>query len=126
MIDLTSKTAVLVEDDAWQAELFIRQLKISGMQVWHERDPATALRAIDEHKPDVIVADLLLSGSTGLVLFHELQSHSDLGKIPIVVVSSVADSISIDQLQAYGVKKIIDKLTMTPDDLPAAIRGAVA
>ena len=114
---------VIVEDDVLLFRHYERILNRAQIDVYHASHALKAIHVIDEVSPDVIVADMLLTGSTALPLLHELQSHDDLAKIPIIVVTNLAADISIDTLKPYGVRKILDKMTMKPDDFIAAVRS---
>lgn len=115
---------LIVEDDTWQRQHVSRVLAKHGFQTAESAHALEAIDRIDVFKPDVIVLDIMLPGPNGFVLLHELQSHSDLAQIPIVVMTTHSD-ISLDQLQPYGVKVVLHKATMHPDDIVAAIRRAV-
>ena len=116
---------VVVEDDVLLFRHYERILQRVDMEVHHASHALEAIDVIDEVHPDVIIADMLLTGSTALPLLHELQSHDDLAKIPVVMVTNLAADISLDTLKPYGVKKLLDKMTMKPDDLIAAARSVV-
>ncbi len=113
---------VIVEDDELLARHYIRVLEKEGNTVHHIAHALGAIDLIDQVKPDVLVLDMLLTGSTAMVLLHELQSHSDLAKLPIVVTSNLSD-LRLDTLAPYGVVRILDKATMHPSDLAAAVRA---
>ena len=76
----------------------------------------SAISALDESEnlPSLIFLDVLLDGPDGFTLLHELASYSDTAKIPIVIVSSL--NLPSD-LSAYGIRKVLDKSTMTPTDI---------
>ena len=114
---------VLVEDDTLLARHYRRVLTSAGYKVRHAEHALTAIDYIDEIKPDIIVADMLLTASTVMPLLHELRSHDDLAKIPIVIVTNIAEAVSLETLRPYGVVRLLDKTTMRPDDLIAAIRS---
>lgn len=114
---------VLVEDDPWLAELEISILADAGYEVAHAPHPAAAIEVIDEQQPDVIILDVLLTGSTAFALLHELQSYSDTKTMPIILCTNIAEQFSLDDLKSYGVRRVIDKSTMHPDDLVAAVRS---
>lgn len=113
---------LLVEDDPWLAELEAGVLSDAGYDVTHAPHAPSAIARIDEKQPDIIILDVLLTGSTAFALLHELQSYSDTKEVPIILCTNMADSLSLHDLKTYGVKRIIDKSTMQPDDLTAAIR----
>lgn len=116
---------VVVEDDEWLAEHYIRVLERAGYQVQHAPHAVSAITVIDKVQPAVIVLDMLLTGATAMTLLHELQSHTDLAGIPVVLITNLADQLRLGDMKQYGVVRIVDKATMQPDDIVAAVRGAV-
>lgn len=116
---------VVVEDDPWLAEHYLRVLRRAGYEVYHAAHALGAIDTIDAVKPHAILLDVLLTGTTALVLLHELRSHSDLADIPIVLATNIADQIELDDVASYGVKRILDKATMHPDDVVAAMRSVL-
>jgi len=114
---------LLIEDDLLLTKQYLRVLKGDGYEVMATQHAIGAIDCIDANHPDVIVLDMLLSGSTAMSLLHELQSYDDLSRIPIIVVTNLADSLSLETLKPYGVIKLLDKTTMLPDDISAIIRA---
>lgn len=114
---------VIVEDDTWLADSYARSLRRAGYDMHHASSALEAIDVIDTVRPQVVVLDVLLTGVTALALLHELQSHADLANIPIILATSAADMITLDDVAGYGVREIIDKSTMHPDDIVAAVRG---
>lgn len=122
---MSAQTVLLIEDDAWLAEVEASVLKQAGYEVVHAPHAPAAIVAVDEVHPDVIVLDVLLGGSTAFALLHELQSYNDTGSLPIVLCTNMADSLQLKELESYGVRRIIDKTVMHPDDLVAAVRSVL-
>jgi DNA-binding response OmpR family regulator len=116
---------LIIEDNEWLAESYKRTLEAEGYRVYICNHAIAAIEAIDDFKPDAIILDMLLTGSTALVLMHELQSYEDTSRIPIILCTNLASDLKFDDLRSYGVRKIIDKTTMHPGDLPAAIRSVL-
>lgn len=116
---------LLVEDDAWLAELEAGVLSGAGYQVQLAPHAPAAIELIDSFHPDVIVLDVLLAGSTAFALLNELQSYSDTGIVPVVLCTNIADQFEASKLKEYGVKRVVDKTTMHPDDLVAAVRSVL-
>ncbi len=116
---------LIVEDDAWTAEQHARTLEKAGYAIRISPHAIDAIVAVDEMRPDAIVLDVLLTGSTAFALMNELQSYSDTGSIPVILCTNLAAEMSIDDLRPYGVKRLLDKATMEPDDLPAAVRSVL-
>jgi len=114
---------LLVEDDAWLAEVQASSISDAGYEVLIAPHAPAAIELVDSFHPEVIVLDVLLAGSTAFALLNELQSYSDTGMVPVILCTNIADQFDAIQLKEYGVKKVVDKTTMHPEDLIAAIRS---
>lgn len=126
MMSLEGKKICIVEDEPWFAESVTRTLESAGVETVIASNAQSAIEQIDEFFPDAVVLDLLLAGSTGLVLLHELRSHDDLASLPVIICSTLIDQPTSERLRAYGVQRVLDKTTMQPDDILAALRGVLA
>lgn len=115
---------LVIEDDDWQREHTADVLRKHDFAVAESAHALEAIDQIDTFQPDVIILDMMLPGYNGIALLHELQSHSDLASIPVVVISTLTD-FTLDQLQPYGVRVVLDKATMQLDDIVAAVKKAV-
>ena len=113
----------ILEDDPIFARLFSKSLH----RAFPDSTVSTFEDAIDGINalpvgctpPSVIILDVLLTGPDGFTFLNEIASYSDLSNIPIIIVSSL--NFPMQTLESYNVKKILNKATMTPQDLPAAI-----
>lgn len=116
---------LIVEDDRWLAEAFESVLRSSGHSCKSFPNTQAAMDAIDESAPDVIVLDMLLPGGSGMTLLHELQSYDDTATIPVIVCSSLENTeLTYASLQSYGVRRVLHKASLTPQQLGAAIDDA--
>lgn len=120
-----TERVVVVEDDQWLAEHYLRVLRRAGYETYHAAHALGAIDIIDDVRPHAILLDVLLTGTTALTLLHELRSHNDLAGIPIVLATNLADQIDIEDVRSYGVTRILDKATMYPEDIAGAVRGAM-
>lgn len=115
------KKVLIVEDDRWQAMLLEAELKTAGYKVKVAEHTLEAISMIDSFKPDVMTLDVFMPGPNGIVLLHELQSHTDLARIPVVLCTNSAADIDGNNLRSYGVKSILDKTIMQPGDMARAV-----
>lgn len=113
---------LIVDDDEWLVNQQVSLLEKSSYQVAFCHDAWSAIDLIDDFKPNLLVLDVLLPANTVFNLIHELQSYQDTSKIPIIICSNIASQLSIDDLKDYGVKLILDKTIMQPEDLLVAIK----
>lgn len=117
---------LLVEDDAWLAETEARVLSTAGYDVVTVPHALAAIDVIDTQSPDIIILDVLLAGSTAFALLNELQSHDDTKAIPVVLCTNLAEQFDDNKLAEYGVRRVVDKTTMHPDDLVVAVKAVLA
>jgi len=120
---ITHQNILIIEDDKWLAEQFQRTLELAGYKVTIANHGLDAIRCIDDNKPDAIVLDVLLTGSNGFTLMHELQSYDDTARIPIILCTNLAPDFDIKDLKPYGVKYLLDKSSMHPNDIINAVKS---
>ncbi len=114
---------LLVDDDAWLADLEAKVLDDAGYEVRVSPHALSAIDAVDDFKPEVIVLDVLLAGSTAFAFLNELQSYTDTSGVPIILCTNIAEQLDGEGLREYGVTRIINKSTMHPSDLVSAVRS---
>jgi DNA-binding response OmpR family regulator len=122
-----SQTSILiVEDEVWLAQQHARVLKKAGYEPSISPHTLSAIQAIDDVHPKAIILDVLLTGTTAFAFLNELQSYSDTSTIPIILCTNIADSIQLEDVTQYGVRRILDKTTMEPSDLVTAVRSVLS
>jgi DNA-binding response OmpR family regulator len=103
-------TILLVEDDAESARSLTKALESSGYRVTAV-DTGTAARAILEHiHPDLILLDLMLPDTDGLVLTTALKQLTDA---PIIICSARHQQVD----RVLGLKLGADDFVAKPFDL---------
>lgn len=112
---------LLIDDDIWQRDIYINVLK-NNYEIKSTQNLNNAIKLIESWSPQLIIADVLLSGETIFTLLNELQSDVCLGKIPVVIITNIADRLSGIGLKAYGINDLLDKSKITPQDILAAAR----
>lgn len=119
-----SRRVLVVEDDAWQADMMATQLTANGFQTTIATDALAAFASIDQSAPGAIVLDIMLPGPNGIAFLHELRSHADTADVPVIVCT--AQQLSLSSLRPYGVTNVLDKTAMQPQDVVVAVREVLA
>ncbi|SRR5690554_5670699 len=118
-------TVLLVEDHPETRAIFRLVLESAGFEVLEASGAEEGLdRAVAEH-PDVILADLVMSGLSGVDVARTLQQRADTGDIPIVAATG---SVSARALPAATRQRFVEVLEkpVRPEDLIRALREALA
>lgn len=106
----------VIDDDQLMAECIARA---TGEECQIFSNGIEAVSALDSGVPDLIFLDILLDGPDGFSFLNEISSYADTKKIPVVIVSSLEIKAS---LADYGVVRVLDKSTMTPEDIKDSVR----
>ncbi len=85
-----SKNILVVEDEPKLASLLADYLKASGFEPFVLENGLEVVPWVREHKPDLIILDLMLPGREGLEICKELRSFSHL---PIIIVTARIEEI---------------------------------
>lgn len=86
-----------MDDDSSIRQLYKTALLLAGFQVETAEDGLSALRKIEEARPDLIVLDLHLPQVDGLAVLSELRANSDTWNIPVVVVTGTDHQYAVAQ-----------------------------
>ena len=117
------KKLLIVEDDKNWADILCRYAAAVGADTRVVVSGGQAMEMIDDWRPDAIVLDMLLAGETAVALLNELRSHADLAKLPVVVCSNV--DVNLEDLRPFGVRTLLDKASMQPDEVRAVFSGVL-
>ena len=85
------RTALVVEDDYKSAELIRLQLEAEGFRVVHAASAEAALVLALQQPLSLITLDIMLPGMDGWEFLERIKQVPTLGRIPVVIVSIVAD-----------------------------------
>ena len=94
-------------------------LKTKGYNIVVSETAENIIPFIKETKPDIIMMDMLLSGSDGREVCRQIKADESIASIPLMMLSAYPQAIS-DCLQAgadafiekpFDMKVLLDKLT---------------
>lgn len=94
----TARTLLVVEDDATINQALADRLTAEGFEVARAFDGPGALTAYDEHRPDLVVLDVMLPGFDGLEVCRRIQAQR-----PVPVLMLTARVEETDVLVGLGV-----------------------
>jgi DNA-binding response OmpR family regulator len=82
---------LLLEDEQDVAELIRYNLAKEGYDVLVSGNGAEALRLAREHRPDVVLLDIMVPQLNGWEVCRRLKQDADLASIPVIMVSGRVD-----------------------------------
>lgn len=117
MTSSSGKFRVLIlEDEKWFLDA-LRDILATDFSLKFATSPEDIFPIIDSWWPDVILADIILGRKNLFVLLQEMQSYDDAREIPIVVLSSISQHISQENVVNLSIKKVFTKEDFVPENL---------
>ena len=114
------KKLLIVEDDKNWADILGKFAADVGTEYRVAVSGGQAIEIIDDWQPDALILDMLLAGETAIALLNELRSYADLASLPIAVCTNI--DVKMDDLRPLGVKAILNKTSMRPNEARAIFR----
>ena len=114
------KKLLIVEDDKNWADILGKFAADAGAEYRVAVSGGQAIEIIDDWQPDALILDMLLAGETAIALLNELRSYADLASLSIVVCTNI--DVKMDDLRPLGVKAILNKTSMRPNEARAIFR----
>ena len=114
------KKLLIVEDDKNWADILGKFAMDVGAKHRVVVSGGQAIEIIDDWQPDALILDMLLAGETAIALLNELRSYADLASLSIVVCTNI--DVKMDDLRPLGVKAVLNKTSMRPNEARAIFR----
>ena len=120
---------LLVDDDAAFREAAAMMLEAKGLQVFTAEDARTGLAAAREHKPDVVIADVIMERpDAGFALARAIRADAALADVKLVMLTAAGEQYQMlfePDEQWLPVEKVLEK-PIDIDELLAEISKLVA
>ncbi len=99
---------LVVDDDKLLLKAIAQCLESNSMGVISAENGLQAMDALEKHKPDLIICDVMMPGFSGLGLLSLLNNFY-LNKIPIIIISSLDKADVIASSKKLGAVDYITK-----------------
>ena len=114
-ISKVMKTVLVVDDAPSALTIASKRLQAEGIRTLTADNGAEGLRMTKEHRPDVVVLDLMMPGMHGYTLIQEIRNDPNLNHVRILVTSAKTYSSDIERTRRLGADRYLSK----PYDLQA-------
>jgi len=120
-LTLSELFVMLVEPSGIQSRIICERLEEAGAvnPSWKE-DGESALAAMPEEQPDLVISAMYLPDMTGTDLVRAMRNTPELADIPFMLVSSETDEHYLDPIRQAGAIALLPK-PFEPDDLKRAL-----
>ncbi len=111
------KSIFIIDDDELFADCIKSAIKkhSKSLEIKTFTNALDAMNSLESPLPSLIFLDILLPGPDGFTFLNELASYPDTAKIPVVLITSL--SLPETDLSIYGIKGILNKEKMKPNEV---------
>jgi diguanylate cyclase (GGDEF)-like protein len=100
---------LIVDDDLVVRTLAAESLKAAGFEVSEAGDGPSGLAQIEQCRPDLLLLDLIMPGMDGYEVCRALRERPDLARMPVIMLTGLQDSASIERAYESGATDFITK-----------------
>ncbi|WP_136254686.1 phosphate regulon transcriptional regulator PhoB [Onishia niordana] len=121
---MSTKTVLIVDDEASIREMIAIALEMADYQVL-EADSAQAAHAmVVDHKPDLLVLDWMMPGTSGIELARRLKRDETTSDLPIILLTAKGEEDNKIQGLEAGADDYITK-PFSPRELVARLKAVL-
>jgi CheY-like chemotaxis protein len=117
---VTLKRALIVDDSKSARVVLAKLLEKHEFEVETRDSAEAALEYLEQHRPDVIFMDHIMSGMDGLSAVQLIKKNPLIASIPILMYTSQDGAIYADAAKASGADGVLPK-QMSPADISEAL-----
>jgi DNA-binding response OmpR family regulator len=103
------KIVLIIEDEGEIRNFIARVLQLEGYKVLETGDGTAGLNMIRENSIALVLLDLRLPGTDGWSILREIKRSPDLARIPVVVLTAIAENIQRKRALRMGATKYLVK-----------------
>lgn len=118
-----SKKILIIEDDFFIRELYLRQLQKEGFEVSGSADGADGLVQANNLKPDLILLDIMLPKLNGLDLLRTLKTRPETQNIPVILLSNLGQDSVVKEGFTLGAEGYLIKSAYTPSQIIEEVKN---
>lgn len=126
MPENTSRTVLIIEDDAFLRELAADKLRKEGYTVLEAITGEEGLEKLKELRPDLILLDLILPEMDGFEVLARIQKDEKTRPIPVMILSNFGQKADIEKGLRMGAKEYLIKAHVNPKEIVEKINALFA
>jgi DNA-binding response OmpR family regulator len=113
---------LLIEDEPNISEAIRFILSRDGCDVMALADGTTALEAVRQVMPDLVILDLMLPGLSGLEILEQLRADPVTRALPVMMLTAKGQGRDREAAERAGANHFMTK-PFSNDDMRAAVRA---
>lgn len=116
---------VLAEDEPMIAMAYKQGLGYHGFNIIVAKDGESALSAIQEEEPDIVLLDLIMPILNGVEVLEAMRSKSGSDSVPVIVLTNLGQASDAARVYELGAKAYLVKANLSLKELVEHIYNAL-
>jgi DNA-binding response OmpR family regulator len=116
------KKILLVEDDDALASVYMMRLKSEGFDMRRVANGEDALAAAKEHKPDLVLLDVMMPKVSGFDVLDILRNTPETANLKIIMLTALSQETDKQRAQGLGVDDYLVKSQVVISDVVDRIK----
>jgi DNA-binding response OmpR family regulator len=121
-MDAVAKKVMIIEDDRFLSSLLKARLEKESFTVLQAFDGEEALQLLRTEVPTLVILDLIMPKVNGFEVLQTISISPQLDKVPVVILSNLAQDSDIQKAHDLGAKEYFIKVKVSIDDLIGRIK----
>jgi CheY-like chemotaxis protein len=122
---MADRPTILICDDEPDLRELMRMSLEPSYEFAEAADGAAAIDLAERVRPDLVLLDVMMQGTSGLAVIEHLRSRPDLAATPIIVVSAFAAASDRSAAYAAGATEFLKK-PFEPEALSSLVESLLA
>jgi CheY-like chemotaxis protein len=114
-------TILIIEDDYYVRELYLRVLKATGFNVFTAANGQEGFQLATQHQPNLVLLDIMLPGKNGLAVLRQLKDDDQTKSTSIIVLTNLGQESIIKDAMSAGAEAFFLKPEVDPYELAKRI-----
>lgn len=119
-------TLLIIEDDDFLRSLAVSKLEKEGFKVLMAADGQEGLNLAQEHKPSLIILDLMLPIMSGFEVLEKIKQDPTTADGKVIIFSNLGEETDIKKCLDLGANDYLVKANFTLDELVEKIQSLLA
>lgn len=120
------KKILLVEDDPFLIEIYLRKLKEADFEATSAVDGEQCLKSMEESIPDLVLLDLVLPNVDGWEILKKIKKDGRFKDVKIVILSNLGQKEDLEKGNKMGVERYLIKAQHAPSEVVDEVKKILA
>lgn len=119
------KKILLIEDDKTLCQIYRLNFEMEGFDLEEAHNGKVGLAYALNHRPDIIILDLMLPGVNGLEILKVIKEKETTQHIPVLILTNLSGD-EMEEAKKLGAQNCFLKTTVTPKELTDEVKRILA